>query len=101
MYADDVGDHGLERRERGLRQMLMPGVCVGLAQLLAIMGIKLGHGSCDDTRRGPLWYRWGIRDCAPCKRSGRAGSANGARRAETRAERLSSACPPPPARSCL
>ena len=40
MSADDIGDHGLEGRERGMCQVLAPRLRVSLAQLLAGIGIK-------------------------------------------------------------
>src|ERR1035438_5351699 len=94
MRADDVGNHGLERRERRVCQVLAPRVRIGLAQLFAGMGIKYGHGIYDDTRKGRLYDRQGTLDCAPCIRNVRAKSASDVRLGETRAARISKAFPP-------
>ncbi len=44
MGADDIGDQGLERRQRQARCVLTPSVRVGTPQFVAGMGVECGHG---------------------------------------------------------
>src|SRR5258708_33553130 len=95
MRADHIGNHGLERGEGGMCQMLGPRIRVGPAQLFAGMGIKYRHGFYGDTRKDPLWDRRGTPACTSLYSSDRPESTPTARLSEARHARIFTSFPSP------